>query len=412
MKDLSMMPVSLFLALKYLKPKRTYFSVVTIISILGVLLGVAVLIIVLSVMSGFDDMWREKILGFNAHLTVSAAGGVEDEGAVMDRLRSVPGVSGMAPTIESPVVIEHGGRIFTPVLRGVDREREGTVSQIPAHMVAGVFCPEGKGVVLGVDLARRMGVTVGDKLLINSPKNFVSRDEIALPEELVVAGVFEVGMWEYDMGFVLCSLEKGRELVGMEDGVQSIRLMTKDPYRAQEIRGEVRSALGTDFYIETWMEQNRQLFSALRVEKNMMFFLLIFITIVAAFGITNTLITVTVQKTKEIGLLKSIGFSSGTVMRIFFWQGWLEGMIGTSAGIGTAVVVLRYRNDLLRWLSDTFQLELLPKELYHLSEIPSRTSLVDVAIVAGSVVVICTVAGLIPAWRAARLDPVQALRHE
>jgi lipoprotein-releasing system permease protein len=140
--------------------------------------------------------------------------------------------------------------------------------------------------------------------------------------------------------------------------------------------------------------------------------LLIFITIVAAFGITNTLITVTVQKTKEIGLLKSIGFSSGTVMRIFFWQGWLEGMIGTSAGIGTAVVVLRYRNDLLRWLSDTFQLELLPKELYHLSEIPSRTSLVDVAIVAGSVVVICTVAGLIPAWRAARLDPVQALRHE
>jgi lipoprotein-releasing system permease protein len=412
MKDLNMMPVSLFLALKYLKPKRTYFSVVTIISILGVLLGVAVLIIVLSVMSGFDDMWREKILGFNAHLTVSAGGGIEDEGAVMDRLKGLPGVSGMAPTIESPVVIQHGGRIFTPVLRGVDLEREKTVSQIPGNMVAGSFAPVGKGVVVGVDLARRMGVTVGDKLLVNSPKNFVNRDEIALPEELVLAGVFEVGMWEYDMGFVLCSLETGRELVGMEEGVQSIRLMTKDPYRAQEIRGDVRLALGPDFYIETWMEQNRQLFSALRVEKNMMFFLLIFITIVAAFGITNTLITVTVQKTKEIGLLKSIGFSSGTVMRIFFWQGWLEGMIGTTAGIGTALLVLRYRNDLLRWLSDTFQLELLPKELYHLSEIPSRTSGVDVAIVAGSVVVICTLAGLIPAWRAARLDPVQALRHE
>jgi lipoprotein-releasing system permease protein len=133
---------------------------------------------------------------------------------------------------------------------------------------------------------------------------------------------------------------------------------------------------------------------------------------VAAFGITNTLITVTVQKTKEIGLLKSIGFSSGTVMRIFFWQGWLEGMLGTTAGIGTALIVLKYRNDLLRWLSDTFRLELLPKELYHLSEIPARTSLVDVVIVAGSVIVICTLAGLIPAWRAARLDPVQALRHE
>jgi lipoprotein-releasing system permease protein len=407
-----MMPVSLFLALKYLKPKRTYFSVVTIISILGVLLGVAVLVIVLSVMSGFDDMWREKILGFNAHLTVTGAGGIEGEGEMMSRLKRVPGVSGIAPTIESPVVINHGGRIYTPVLRGVDKECEKTVSQIPRHMVAGAFAPEGKGVVVGVDLARRMGVTVGDKLLINSPKNFVSRDEIALPEELVVAGVFEVGMWEYDMGFVLCSLEKGREIVGMEEGVQSIRLMTKDPYRAQEIRGAIRAMLGTDYYVETWMEQNRQLFSALRVEKNMMFFLLIFITVVAAFGITNTLITVTVQKTREIGLLKSIGFSSGTVMRIFFWQGWLEGMIGTTAGIGTALVVLRYRNDLLRWLSDTFSLELFPKELYRLSEIPSRTSAVDVAIVAGAVVLICTLAGLIPAWRAARLDPVQALRHE
>ena len=407
-----MMPVSLFLALKYLKPKRTYFSVVTIISILGVLLGVAVLIIVLSVMSGFDDMWREKILGFNAHLTVTGAGGIEGEGEMMSRLKRVPGVSGIAPTIESPVVINHGGRIYTPVLRGVDKECEKTVSQIPRHMVAGAFAPEGNGVVVGADLARRMGVTVGDKLLINSPKNFVSRDEIALPEELVVAGVFEVGMWEYDMGFVLCSLEKGREIVGMEEGVQSIRLMTKDPYRAQEIRGAIRAMLGTDYYVETWMEQNRQLFSALRVEKNMMFFLLIFITVVAAFGITNTLITVTVQKTREIGLLKSIGFSSGTVMRIFFWQGWLEGMIGTTAGIGTALVVLRYRNDLLRWLSDTFSLELFPKELYRLSEIPSRTSAVDVAIVAGAVVLICTLAGLIPAWRAARLDPVQALRHE
>ncbi len=408
----TMMPVSLFLALKYLKPKRTYFSVVTIISVLGVLLGVAVLIIVLSVMSGFDDMWRDKILGFNAHLTVTAAGGIEDEGEVVGRLRGVPGVSGIAPTIESPVVINHGGRIYTPVLRGVDKVCEKTVSQIPGHMVAGVFAPEGKGVVVGVDLARRMGVAVGDKLLINSPKNFVSRDEIALPEELVVAGVFEVGMWEYDMGFVLCSLEKGREIVGMEGGVQSIRLMTRDPYRAQEIRDVIRTALGTDYYVETWMEQNRQLFSALRVEKNMMFFLLIFITVVAAFGITNTLITVTVQKTREIGLLKSIGFSSGTVMRIFFWQGWLEGMIGTTAGIGTALLVLRFRNDLLRWLSDTFSLELFPKELYRLSEIPSRTSAVDVAIVAGAVVVICTLAGLIPAWRAARLDPVQALRHE
>lgn len=143
-----------------------------------------------------------------------------------------------------------------------------------------------------------------------------------------------------------------------------------------------------------------------------MFFLLIFITIVAAFGITNTLITVTVQKTREIGLLKAVGFQSGSIMRIFFWQGWIEGMLGVTFGIATALTILHYRNDLMRWLSDTFHLELFPKELYRLSEIPSRTSPLDVAIVAGSVIVICTVAGLIPAWRAARLDPVKALRNE
>ena len=160
------------------------------------------------------------------------------------------------------------------------------------------------------------------------------------------------------------------------------------------------------------MQLNRQLFAALRVEKNMMFFLLIFITMVAAFGITNTLITVAVQKTREIGLLKALGFSSGSIMRVFFWQGWIEGFIGTIAGIGFGLLVLQYRNDLMFFLNSRFRLELFPKELYHLSEIPAVISWSDISVIAISVMIICTLAGLVPAYRAAKLDPVSALRYE
>ncbi len=407
------MPFSLFLALKYLKPKRSYFSIITIISILGVLLGVAVLIIVLSVMNGFDELWREKILGFNAHLTISEpGGGLDGVEEMLAKIEADPGVRAAAPYIEFPVVLQSGGRLFTPLLRGVDPAREPRVSEIPREIARGAFCTGAGEAVIGSDLARRLGLDVGDRIYVSSPQSYLMKDEIRLPEELTIAGVFDVGMWEYDMGYVICILDTAREVFGMEEEASAIRVMTFDPYRAREIGWRLQAELGPGARVDTWMEQNRQLFSALRVEKNMMFFLLIFITIVAAFGITNTLITVAVQKTKEIGLLKAIGFGSGRIMRIFFWLGWIEGMIGTAAGIGAGWLALRYRNDLMQWLSATFHWELFPKELYRLSEIPSRTSPVDVAVVAVCVITICTLAGLVPAYRASRLDPVEALRHE
>ncbi len=406
------LPFSLFLALKYLKPKRSYFSVITIISILGVMLGVAVLVIVLSVMSGFDDMWREKILDFDAHLTVLAREPIAEPAAVAAAVGRVRGVRGVGPFIQGPVVVQQAGQIYTPILRGVDPARERSVSRIPDAMQAGAFDLSHGGVVLGADLASRMRVGVGDAILVNSPKSFMARDEIRLPEEYTVRGIFQVGMWEYDSGFILCALDTARELFDLEAGAQALKVMIEDPYQAPAAARRIETAIGPRYSVRTWMEQNQQLFGALRVEKNMMFFLLIFITIVAAFGITNTLITVTVNKTREIGLLKSVGFQSGSIMRIFLWLGWIEGMIGTTAGILAGLLVLRYRNDLMRWLSDTFSMELFPKELYHLSEIPARTAVADVAIVAVSVIAICTLAGMIPAYRAARMDPVQALRHE
>ena len=407
------LPFSLFLALKYLKPKRTFLSVVTVISVLGVLLGVAVLIIVLSVMSGFDDMWRSKILNFNAHVTVSSFGGViEAPEDLLPKIEKIEGVTGAAPYVQGLVFLQYQNRIQTPLVRGIDPRYEVRVSRVPSCMKSGTFTVEDDAALIGSDLASRLGVRVGDKVLVHSPQSLTKPDELRLPEELKIAGIFEVGMWEFDAGFLITSLGKARELYGLSRGVHALQVMTRDPYQAEAVARRISAALGPDYEVRTWMDLNRQLFSALRVEKNMMFFLLIFITIVAAFGITNTLITVTVQKTRDIGLLKAVGVPTGSIMGVFFWQGWIEGLIGNLCGVGCGLLVLKYRNDLMQMLSRQFNWELFPKELYHLSEIPATINPGDILLITLTVMLICTLAGAVPAYRAARLDPVRALRYE
>lgn len=404
---------SLFLAFKYLRPKRSFLSIVTLLSLLGVTLGVAVLIIVLSVMTGFDESWRERILSFNAHVKVTEYGGViRQPEKILTALSQVDGISGAAPNLEGLVFIQAGEHVQTPVLRGVDPELEPTVSQVPKHMVEGRFSIGYGEIVVGRDLALRCGLRLGDRILVYSPQNFVSRDELRLPEELTISGIFEVGMWEFDAGYVLTSLETARSIYNVEEGVHSIQVMTGDPMSAPYVARDIQTALGPFFEARTWIDLNRQLFTALQTEKNMMFFLLIFITIVAAFCIAITLITLVVQKTQEIGLLKALGFSSRRIMGVFLWIGAVQGVIGTGCGLGLGLLVLRYRNELLNFISSQFRIDLLPKELYQLSQIPSHTTLSDVVTVCAIVLVFCTLAGLVPAWRAARLEPVKALRNE
>jgi len=404
---------SLFLAFKYLRPKRSFLSVVTLLSLLGVALGVAVLIIVLSVMTGFDETWRDKILSFNAHVKISEYGGVlHNSDAVMKALEGVDGISGAAPNLEGLVFIQADERVHTPILRGVDPELEGRVSRVPENIVEGEFAVGPGQIVIGRDLAYRLGLALGDTVLVYSPQNFVSTDEIRLPEELTVSGIFNIGMWEIDVGYVLTSLETARSIYALEEGVHTVQVMTDDPFLAPRVARDIESVLGPMFDARTWIDLNRQLFTALQTEKNMMFFLLIFITIVAAFGITNTLITLAVQKTHEIGLMKALGFPSGKIMGVFLWLGAVQGVIGTACGVGLGLLALRYRNELLNFISFRFKVDLLPKELYQLSQIPAHTTMSDVAIVCSTVLIICTLAGLVPAWRAAKLEPVEALRYE
>lgn len=380
------------------------------------MLGVAVLIIVLSVMSGFDDMWREKILGFDAHVLITQQGIIDQPEEMAKKVETVGGVTAVAPCVQGLVFVQHDDMVYTPLMRGVDLEAEKRMSKLPEHMVSGAFELGENEVIVGRELARRLRLKVGEKLLVFSPQTFVARrDEITLPLEMTVSGVFEIGMADYDMHFILVPLDAARELYGIENGVHALRVTTSDPYQAGKVARQISASLQNEYYdvkVQTWMELNRQLFDALRVEKNMMFFLLIFIVLVAAFGITNSLIIVVVQKTKEIGLLKAVGFSSGSVMRVFLWQGLIQGIIGTAFGIGLGLIMLHYRNAIMRALSFSLHMELFPKEIYQLSEIPARTAFTDVALVALLSIIICTLAGLLPAWRAARLDPARALRYE
>jgi lipoprotein-releasing system permease protein len=407
------LPFSLFLAIKYLRPRRSFISAVTVISMLGVTIGVAVLIVVLSVMTGFDEVWRDKILGFNAHVSVVQRGGVIYEpDAVLKQAAQVEGVKGVAPALEGMALIQIGERAEVARLRGVDIRYESSVSRVPESIVAGTFAIEDDQVVLGSDLANQLGVWVGDTVTVYSPQSLAVEDEIRLPEELTVSGIFHLGMYQYDVLFAFTSLETARALYNVDQGVHSVQVMLDEPMMAAPVAHQLHQLLGDDFYPRTWMEMHSQIFAALHVEKNMMFFLLAFVALVAAFSITNTLITLTVQKTREIGLLKSLGFGNGGITGIFFWMGMVQGVIGNLLGVGLAMLVLKYRNELLMFMSSEFNLELLPPELYQLSRLPAHTTGSDVAIVCGLVMFFCTIAGFVPAMRAARMEPVDALRYE
>lgn len=410
-----MTPFPLFLALKYLRPKRTFVSLVTVISVLGVILGVAILVIVMAVMTGFDDMWRVKILSFKPHLVVRSAYGrvLENEYALSSKIEKIPGVKGVTPSIQAQALIRFGERTSAPVIVGVDPSRAADVSQIPTNIIDGEFNLEGSSVVLGIGEARKMGLEIGDKILVYSEANMIAmtKDELYLPEELVLTGIFNMGMQKFDSGIILTSLDVARDLVGLRSGAYSVFVMTDDPFRFTEYADKVSEELGFGYYVRTWKDEDRVLFDALSHEKGLMGALLAAITIVAIFCVTNTLIVITYQKTNEIGLLKALGFSSWKIMMVFIILGWIQCAVGTVTGIGVGILVLNNLGNIVRGLSK-INVNAFPPEIYGLSEIPWMLSWTDLRFIAIFVMVSCTIISLVPAYRAMRLNPVEALRHE
>jgi lipoprotein-releasing system permease protein len=430
---MSKLPFEAFLALRYLRPRRTFVSVITIISILGVTLGVAVLIVVISVMSGFDQEWRNRILGFNAHLKIykghPATGepqALDNYTAVMAQVKSNKNITGVAPFIRGQILIKTqpsegvNSKYLAPLLLGVDPEAQKSVSILPNRIVQGQYDLEGNALLIGSDFARGMGVSVGSRLAVYSPgsmeklerKKGTGEEEAPLATELTTRGIFDVGFSEYNSMIVISCLETAQRLYSMEENsVHGLQVMLTNPFLADRIRAELISTLGKGYYIQTWQEENPQIFAALATEKSMMFFLLFFIMIVAGFGIINSQITFVVQKTQEIGILKALGANNRQVLWIFLSQSLVVGVLGVATGLALGLLALEYRNGLLNLIRRT-GFDPLPSQIYQLYELPASVEMPDILFICGAAFVACLLAGLFPAWKASRLQPVEALRYE
>jgi lipoprotein-releasing system permease protein len=423
-----MPPFEAFLALRYLRPRRTFVSVITVISVIGVMLGVAVLIVVIAVMSGFDQEWRSRILGFNAHLKVYNAdlSAMTNYPGLLKEITNNSEVVGAAPFIAEEVMVQtdksvDDSRYAAGILDGIDPATESNVTVLPTNIVRGKFDVDDKGLLVGSDLADYLRIEVGDRLLLYSKRDLKkmadaarkTNGEVVLPSEFTVRGIFDVGFPAYNRTHVVASLEDAARVFELpEDGVTGIKVKLRDEFQVDEVAGQLQAALKEPLRLVTWREETPDIFNALAVEKNMMFILLFFIMIVAAFGIVSSQITFVVQKTREIGILKALGASNGQVLWLFLSQSVVVGLLGVGLGFGLASLALHYRNPFLHFMRDVTHTQLLPASIYQVYELPSSIETGDILLICGTAFCACVLAGLFPAWKASRLQPVEALRHE
>jgi len=430
---MSRLPFEIFLALRYLRPKRTFVSVITLISVLGVMLGVAVLIIVIAVMSGFDKQLRDKILGFSAHMRVmkweSSGSGLPAPLSGWQPLAGLieknPNVRSVEPFVMGQVMVktqpkEGNPLVGAPWIRGIDTQSETNLGFLQTNLVLGSFDLDRRGILVGADFAQTMHLHLGDRIAIYSPpmlermekQRGKESEEAVLPEDYVVRGIFDVGYYEYNANVLITSLENAQDLYELDDSVHGLQVMLNDPFKVDAVREQLQAVLGDQYRITTWMQENSSILNALMVEKNVMFYLLFFIMIVAAFGIMNSLITFVVQKTREIGVMKALGAARAQILWLFLSQSLVVGVVGVSIGFGLGMLALAYRNEFLHLMNRLTGLELFPAKIYAFTELPALIMPTDILVICGSALVICVLAGLIPAWTAGRLNPVEALRHE
>ena len=418
-----------FVSIRHLSARKSqkFISLNSWISMVGVGLGVMALIVVIAVMSGFSNDLRDKILGTNSHVVVSNINQttVENYNSILEKVLSVAGVTAAAPFIINQVMLINGDRVSGVVVRGVDPEKEGTVSDLEKNMIIGSildlkvnlpFLEDKKnrtGIILGKELSRKMGVVVGGVVSMVSPVSRITPVGLIPRMKLFkVVGVFESGMYEYDANLSFVLLKSAQKFFSMKNAVSGIEVRVDDIEQAGNIATAIQKKLGFPYHARDWMSMNKNLFSALKLEKIVMFIILILIIFVAAFNIISTLFMLVMEKAKEIAILKSMGASRKSIIKIYSYQGLIIGLVGTFLGCAAGFIIVPNLNEIVGFIESVFGIVAFPSDIYYLDRLPSEIQYMDSFLIVIFSIAICLIASLYPAWRASKLDPVDGLRYE
>ena len=412
-------PYELFVGLRYTRAKRKnhFISFISITSMMGIALGVAALIVVLSVMNGFQKELRATILGVVSHIQIAGLGGrLDDWQEIADQAREHPDVIAAAPYVMAEGLLSHGRSVQGTLVRGILPDLEATVADIGEHMYDGsmdTLVPGKYRVVLGIDLARALGAEIGDRVMLIAPQGQVTPAGI-LPRlrQFTVTGIFEMKNYQYDSSLALVHMEDAQTLFRFEDQVSGVRLKVKDLFEASRIARELSATLPPRVYVSDWTRSHANFFRAVQIEKRAMFIILLLIVAVAAFNIVSTLVMAVTDKRADIAILRTLGAAPRDIMKIFVIQGALIGLIGTLAGLLLGVVVAMNIDVIVPAIENALGFKFLSKDVYYISELPSDLQFHDVIIITVTAFVLTLVATLYPSFKAARTNPADALRYE
>ena len=411
-------PLSLFIGLRYTAAKRSnhFISFISLASMLGLMLGVAALIVVLSVMNGFDRELKQRILGMVPHASISGYNQpIENWRELNSQLEEHPDVLAAAPFIQAQAMLTSRGTVRGALINGVDPDYESRVSILGDHMKQGTLSSlndQRFGIVLGELLARYLNVSVGDKVTLVLPEASVSvAGVVPRLKRFTVVGTFSVGA-ELDANLAYINLKDAATIKRMGDGVEGIRLKFNDLFTAPKQVRKIADGLNGYFRISDWTRTHGNLFQAIQLEKRMIGLLLFLIVLVAAFNIVSTLVMVVTDKKADVAILRTLGATPGHIMRIFMIQGTVIGTLGTLLGTLLGVLLALTVSDLISWVERTFSIQFLDADVYFISDLPSDLQWADVGLISCAAMLISFLATIYPAWRAAKLQPAEALRYE